>query len=92
MEEIWNFGYRGTISLSEYYWHGTMYAPRWHPVRVEGMDNLLVLMINGEWSILKDFDERNNALYWMWDTAGILKVMQDEWNSLSPCEREYLIW
>ena len=56
MEEIWNFGYRGTISLSEYYWHGTLYAPRWHPVRSVGLDDLLVLRFCDEWNVFIDGD------------------------------------
>jgi hypothetical protein len=93
MEEIWNFGYRGTVKHSEFGWHGTVCAPRWHPVRAEGRDNLLVLMwTKGEWSIFKNFDTLRETLYWLWDTAGILKVMQEKWDILSPYEREYRIW
>jgi len=92
MEEIWNFGYRGEVSFIECFWYGTVYAPRWHPIRSKGLVGNPVLMIKGEWTIVEVFDKRQDAAEWVFKTACLLHVMQETWDSLSPYEREYLIW
>jgi len=91
MEEIWNFGYRGEVSCIECFWYGTVYAPRWHPIRSKGLVGHLVLMIKDEWNIVEVFDARQKALCWLFHTAEILHLMQEKWDSLSPYEREYLV-
>lgn len=93
MEEIWNFGYRCEILETECFWEGAIYVPRWHPVRVGGLDdNLLVLMIGGEWNVfIESVSTHQRALTDTIRAAYMLRVMQDKWDSLSPYEREYLV-
>lgn len=95
VETIWNFGYRCEILRGMCSWVGIVFAPRWHPVRVAGLDDLLVFMIKGEWNVftgsknaLSHYEELNEV----YGVASKLYVMQDEWDTLSPYEREYLIW
>jgi len=91
-ETIWNFGYRCKISKSECFWFGTVYVPRWHPVRGTGLVCQLVLMIGGEWNVFIDpISTRREAIRETFRTAGILRGMQEKWDSLSPYERTYRV-
>jgi len=90
MTERWLYGYRCGLSYNKEIrlWHGVVYVPRWHPVRSVGFDDLLVLMIRGEWNV---FIDGCDALGRVASTAYSLRGMQVAWDQCSPYEREYLI-
>lgn len=103
MEEIWNFGYRCEVGIGavtgELY--GVVSVPKWHPIRSGGAYSFTgcripaadILLIRGEWIIYTDFAE-DHIMAWtdVMCIAARLRKMQDEWDTLSPYEREYLIW
>jgi len=95
MNEIrWCFGYRCRLSFGGVarQWRGSVYVPRWHPVRSVGLDDLLILMIGGEWNVFTDWcDTHFEVLDCVVSAAYSLRGMRVAWDRLSSYEREYLI-
>ena len=91
----WLYGYRCDLIHGAYThrWYGVVYVPRWHPVRLVGLDDLLVQTVHrGVWSVFTSgCDSRFESLDARVSAAYSLRVMQVEWDRLSPYEREYLI-
>ena len=89
----WFFGYQCNISESSSYLWGYVYAPRWHPIRSHALDDSFVFLVTGRWivSVRSEnvFCEVSDACQ---RVASTLRRMQDEWDKLSPYEREYRIW
>jgi len=98
MHEVrWFYGYRCEVSIDigeDDLWHGTVHVPIWHPVRCSGLDDLLVLCcFRGMWMVCVDGAKtRFDAITGVNITASRLRRMQDDWDRLSPYEREYQIW
>ena len=94
MIEQWHFGYRCGLTHNKDtgLWHGVVYVPRCHPVRLVGFDDLLVLMIGGEWNVfLGARDACFKPSTELMLVAYHLRAMQVAWDRLSPYEREYVI-
>ena len=92
MSDRWYFGYRCEVSDGECFWHGSVCVPRCHPVRSVGFDDHLVLLISGEWNVLLDInDTLLGAVTAVHVAASRLRRMQDDWDRLSPYEREYMV-
>ena len=93
-EEIfWYVGYRCGISCVPWGWIVDIRVPRWHPIRSTGFGDWDVLLIRGEWVMSKSSEaSRTTAIDVLLDVAEELRVMQGEWDRLSPYEREYLVW
>jgi hypothetical protein len=94
-EVAWLHGCRCSIGIGEDgMWYGSVLVPRSHPVRNKGLDNLLVMCCyKGMWMVF--IDPTESALSARIDVqivAQRLKHMQDDWDRLSPYEREYRIW
>ena len=86
--QCWICGDEGSLC-----WYGRVVVPRWHPVRVRGLDDYVVLMCGDKWVVFlggdNSFYRTSNAC---WSVASTLRRMQDDWDRLSPYEREYMIW
>ena len=97
-ESEWYFGYRCEVRESCIYpdkWVGMVFVPRSHPVCREGFCECGVLSLTPmEWIVCLD-ESYNSPRGMLFSTVAVayqLKVMQREWDQLSPYEREYRIW
>lgn len=88
----WFFGYQCDIS-HDVCGHGHIFVPRWHPVRVSGFDDRFIFMYRGEWIVpIEECNDFYEMLNQCWQAASNLRELQDEWDQLSPYEREYRVW
>ncbi len=91
----WYLGYRYELhefAEDDACWVGMVYAPMWHPVRF-GLTDLFVVLFCNEWVVpINDVDSFGETLDGVFSVAYALRAMQDEWDRLSPYEREYRIW
>jgi hypothetical protein len=93
----WYYGYSCKVATeaSEWgEWYGLVDVPIYHPVRTKGLDDLIVLKLSrGIWTVfIDDVTTRHEMLDAVQLTAAKLRSMQNEWDQLSPYEREYRIW
>ena len=94
MSEMWYLGYRCGIYKDEgsLCWYGRVYVPGWHPIRLLGLGDEVVLRCGGEWVVFLGGKTRPAAVTGVHVAAARLRRMQDDWDRLSPYEREYRIW
>ena len=93
MVERWYFGYRCKIyvdkgSLS---WYGRVYAPIWHPVRSFGLGDEVVFRCRDSWVVFFGGKTHRDIMTAVQVAALMLGTMQNDWDRLSPYEREYMI-
>ena len=90
----WYYGYRCKIYLDKgsLCWYGRVYVPLWHPVRTRGFGDEVVLRCGGEWVVFLSGKTHLGAMTAVHVAASRLRRVQDDWDRLSPYEREYRIW
>ena len=95
-ETRWYYGYQcevGTEASEWGLWYGQVNVPRCHPVRNDGLDDLLVLACHRcMWTVFLEGKTHLGVMTAVQVAASRLRRMQDEWDRLSPYEREYRIW
>lgn len=95
IEPRWYFGYQCMISKDDVVgdWHGEVVVPCCHPVRSKGFEDCLVLLIGGSWRVFTDGMSTSGEVWEeVLNIAIGLLAMQVTWDSLSPYEREYIVW
>lgn len=94
-ETKWFSGYKCEIAITyivEGEWCGVVKVPRWHPVRLKSFGDHFVFLVGSTWDVfIEGYLTRLDALTNVDNIASRLRYMQDDWDGLSPYEREYVI-